>query len=61
MGKLIRFVPYPVVGGFLAGTGWLLFKGGIDASSELQVHCATSAPDARVRTGPPGSRRSRSG
>ncbi|MGH2680022.1 MAG: hypothetical protein ACRDG8_05990, partial [Actinomycetota bacterium] len=28
-GDLIRFVPYPVVGGFLAGTGWLLFKGGI--------------------------------
>ena len=27
-GDLIRFVPYPVVGGFLAGTGWLLFKGG---------------------------------
>ena len=24
-GSLIRFVPYPVVGGFLAGTGWLLF------------------------------------
>ena len=26
-GDLIRFVPYPVVGGFLAGTGWLLFEG----------------------------------
>ena len=25
LGGLIRFVPYPVVGGFLAGTGWLLF------------------------------------
>jgi SulP family sulfate permease len=24
LGNLIRFVPYPVVGGFLAGTGWLL-------------------------------------
>ncbi len=35
-GDLIRFVPYPVVGGFLAGTGWLLFKGGIYvASGEL--------------------------
>ena len=29
LGNLIRFVPYPVVGGFLAGTGWLLFKGGV--------------------------------
>ena len=23
-----RYIPYPVVGGFLAGTGWLLAKGG---------------------------------
>src|SRR5512135_782462 len=23
----VRYVPYPVVGGFLAGTGWLLTKG----------------------------------
>ncbi len=29
LGNVIRFVPYPVVGGFLAGVGWLLFKGGI--------------------------------
>ncbi len=29
LGDLIRFVPYPVIGGFLAGTGWLLFKGGV--------------------------------
>ena len=29
LGDLIRYVPYPVVGGFLAGTGWLLVKGGI--------------------------------
>jgi sulfate permease, SulP family len=28
LGNLVRFIPYPVVGGFLAGTGWLLFKGG---------------------------------
>ncbi|HEV8338755.1 MAG TPA: SulP family inorganic anion transporter [bacterium] len=26
----IRFVPYPVTGGFLAGTGWLLMQGGIN-------------------------------
>lgn len=29
LGHLVRFVPYPVIGGFLAGTGWLLVKGGI--------------------------------
>jgi sulfate permease, SulP family len=34
-GDLIRFVPYPVVGGFLAGVGWLLFKGGIYVASGL--------------------------
>lgn len=28
IGGLIRFVPYPVIGGFLAGTGWLIFYGG---------------------------------
>jgi SulP family sulfate permease len=27
MGRLIRFIPYPVVGGFLAGTGWVLLHG----------------------------------
>jgi sulfate permease, SulP family len=34
-GDLIRFVPYPVVGGFLAGTGWLLFKGGVYVASRV--------------------------
>jgi SulP family sulfate permease len=29
LGNLIRFVPYPVIGGFLAGAGWLLVVGGI--------------------------------
>ncbi|MEM8603688.1 MAG: SulP family inorganic anion transporter, partial [Cyanobacteria bacterium P01_H01_bin.121] len=29
LGYLVRFVPYPVIGGFLAGTGWLLAQGGM--------------------------------
>ena len=29
LGNLIRFLPYPVVGGFLAGTGWLLAQGAV--------------------------------
>ena len=37
LGGLVRFVPYPVVGGFLAGTGWLLFKAGVNASTGMQV------------------------
>src|SRR5215468_8047807 len=28
-GNLVRFVPYPVLGGFLAGTGWLLVQGAL--------------------------------
>lgn len=27
LGNLTRFIPFPVVAGFLAGAGWLLFKG----------------------------------
>jgi SulP family sulfate permease len=42
LGNLVRFVPYPVVGGFLAGTGWLLAKGGIGvAGSTVIVVSAT--------------------
>ncbi len=29
LGNLIRFIPYPVMAGFLAGTGWLLVRGGM--------------------------------
>jgi SulP family sulfate permease len=41
LGNLVRFVPYPVVGGFLAGTGWLLLKGGLYVSSGVEVHLRT--------------------
>lgn len=29
LGELTRFIPYPVIAGFLAGTGWLLVDGAI--------------------------------
>jgi SulP family sulfate permease len=29
LGSLVRFVPFPVVGGFMAGMGWLVFQGGV--------------------------------
>jgi SulP family sulfate permease len=29
LGKVIRFIPYPVICGFMAGTGWLLVLGGV--------------------------------
>lgn len=31
---LVRFLPYPVAGGFLAGTGWLLVTGGISTMTK---------------------------
>ncbi len=30
LGNLVRYIPYPVVGGFLAGTGWLLTRGALE-------------------------------
>jgi SulP family sulfate permease len=36
-GNLLRFVPVPVVGGFIAGTGWLLLKSGIYVSSDQSL------------------------
>ena len=29
LGQLVRFVPYPVIAGFLAASGWLLVTGGL--------------------------------
>ena len=33
-GNLLRFVPVPVVGGFIAGAGWLLFKSGLFVAAD---------------------------
>ena len=32
LGNLVRFIPYPVIAGFLAASGWLLLKGGMNVS-----------------------------
>ncbi len=37
LSSFIRFIPFPVVAGFLAGSGWLVFVGGIDAVAGLHV------------------------
>lgn len=37
LGNLTRFVPYPVIGGFLAGTGWLLVRGGVDVMVDVPL------------------------
>jgi sulfate permease, SulP family len=33
-GDLIRYIPVPVVGGFIAGAGWLLLQGGVHMAIE---------------------------
>lgn len=30
LGNLVRYIPYPVIGGFLAGTGWLITRGTLE-------------------------------
>ena len=36
----VRYIPYPVVGGFLAGTGWLLAKGGVGVMVNIPLTLA---------------------
>ena len=43
MGRIIQFIPYPVIGGFLAGMGWLILIGAVsvilgDAPSVQNIH-----------------------
>ena len=38
--SLIRFIPYPVVGGFLAGTGWLLVRGSVGVMADIPLTLA---------------------
>lgn len=41
LGGLVRFLPYPVMGGFLAGTGWLLLLGGVSVMTDRFVDVAS--------------------
>ncbi len=34
LGQLVRYMPFPVVGGFLAGTGWILAVGGLGVMTD---------------------------
>ncbi len=43
LGALIRFVPYPVFGGFLAGTGWLLVQGAVQVMAGVSPGLASMA------------------
>ena len=37
LGGLVRFLPYPVIGGFLAGTGWLFVTGALGMMSGIPL------------------------
>jgi len=41
LGDLSRFIPHPVMGGFLAGTGWLLVKGGFGITTGTSLTWST--------------------
>ena len=37
VGEFIRYLPYPIIGGFLASTGGLLIKGGFEVMTDLTL------------------------
>jgi SulP family sulfate permease len=37
LGAFIRFIPYPVIGGFMAGIGWLLVTGSVAVMTDVSV------------------------
>ncbi len=49
LGQLVRFIPYPVVGGFLAGTGWLIIVGAIGVMTDVPFGLPLLQPDIIIR------------
>ena len=39
-GGLVRYIPYPIVGGFLAGLGWLILSAGFGIAVDLRLSAA---------------------
>ena len=54
LGALVRFTPHPVMGGFLAGSGWLLLIGGIGLTTGVPLGRGWFEADA-LRAGCPPS------
>lgn len=52
LGGFVRFLPFPVLGGFLAGTGWLLLTGGIGVATGSDVSWDVFDSDVIVRWAP---------
>lgn len=40
LGNLMRYMPYPVVGGFMAGIGWLLVQGSVSITTGVSLSLA---------------------
>ncbi|HKF10634.1 MAG TPA: SulP family inorganic anion transporter, partial [Xanthobacteraceae bacterium] len=40
-GRAIRFIPYPVIGGFLGATGWLMILGAIQVITDQRLTLTT--------------------
>lgn len=49
-GELIRFIPYPVIGGFLAGSGWLLIQGAIQVITTIALTFSNLATLSQPQT-----------
>ncbi len=49
LGGLARFLPYPVMGGFLAGSGWLLLSGALGLMTDAPLSVALLQPDMLLR------------
>ncbi len=48
LGGLARFLPYPVMGGFLAGTGWMLIIGAFEVVTHAPPGPSWITPDAVI-------------
>lgn len=49
LGNLVRFIPFPVMGGFLAGAGWLLVVGAISVMVDAPLGLGLFLPELLVR------------
>ncbi|MGA2816488.1 MAG: SulP family inorganic anion transporter, partial [Xanthobacteraceae bacterium] len=47
-GRAIRFVPFPVIGGFLGATGWLMILGAVQVAADQRPELANLSAFANV-------------
>ena len=50
-GKLVRFIPYPVIAGFMGATGWLVIAGAVKMATDVSVDLASLPIFAHPREG----------